>query len=226
MTQPEVKTIKRDGSRFYVDPISGAKVPSVTSIVGCLPKRPLMYWRGKMVAEAAVEDFGVVADFISKGNPSAAIDHLKRAPDRSSGVAAKTGSDVHNLCERINRHDLHGHRPHTGHLLQLQRRSDQRGGHRCRRQHAEPYDQRRSSGCSGHPVAVRWITFPDSHQLVVVGTIGHGRGNDHRLPHQEGRIDPRSRYRLYRDHLQRHGADQLHLVQLQRGGDQRGGHRY
>ena len=142
MTQPEVKTIKRDGSRFYVDPISGAKVPSVTSIVGCLPKRPLMYWRGKMVAEAAVEDFGVVADFISKGNPSAAIDHLKRAPDRSSGVAAKTGSDVHNLCERINRHDLHGHRPHTGHLLQLHRGGDQLYWYRCRWQHSKPYHGR------------------------------------------------------------------------------------
>ena len=103
MTTPEVKTIKRDGSRFYVDPVSGAKVPSVTSIVGCLPKRALQFWRGKMVAECAVEDFGVVADFVSKGNPSAAIDHLKRAPDRSSGKAAQTGTDVHNLCERINR---------------------------------------------------------------------------------------------------------------------------
>ena len=101
MTQPEVKTIKRDGSRFYVDPVSGVKVPSVTSIVGCLPKRALQFWRGKMVAECAVEDFGVLADFVSKGNTSAAIDHLKRAPDRSSGVAAKTGSDVHGLCEQI-----------------------------------------------------------------------------------------------------------------------------
>ena len=101
MTQPEVPTIKRGGSRFYVDPVTGDKVPSVTSIVGCLPKRALQFWRGKTVAECAVDDFGVVADFISKGNPSAAVDHLKRAPDRSSGQAAKTGSDVHNLCEQI-----------------------------------------------------------------------------------------------------------------------------
>ena len=36
MTTPEVKTIKRDGSRFCVDPVSGTKVPLVTSIVGCL----------------------------------------------------------------------------------------------------------------------------------------------------------------------------------------------
>ena len=101
MTQPQVKPIKRDGSRFYVDPATGDKVPSVTSIVGCLPKRALQFWRGKMVAECAVEDFGVVADFVSKGNPPAAIDHLKRAPDRSSGQAAKTGTDVHGLCEQL-----------------------------------------------------------------------------------------------------------------------------
>ena len=50
MTTPEVKTIKRDGSRFYVDPVSGVKVPSVTSIVGNLPKRALQFWRGKMVS--------------------------------------------------------------------------------------------------------------------------------------------------------------------------------
>ena len=101
MTTPEVQTIKSNGSRFYVDPVRVAKVPSVTSIEGYLPRRALQFWRGKMVAECAVEDFGVVADFVSKGNPSAAIDHLKRAPDRSSGVAAKTGTDVHNLCEQI-----------------------------------------------------------------------------------------------------------------------------
>ena len=111
MTTPEVQTIKRNGSRFYVDPVSGAKVPSVTSIVGCLPKRALQFWRGKMVAECAVEDFGVLADFVSKGNTSAAIDHLKRAPDRSSGVAAKTESDVHALCAPL---QLRGQRLHLG----------------------------------------------------------------------------------------------------------------
>ena len=103
MTTPSVPTIKRSGSRFYVDPVTGAKVPSVTSVVGCLPKKALQYWRGKTVAQAAVDDLGVVVDFVTKGNPTAAVDHLKRAPDRSSGVAAKMGSDVHDLCERINR---------------------------------------------------------------------------------------------------------------------------
>ena len=38
MTTPEVKTIKRNGSRFYVDPVSGAKVPSVTFVLGHDPE--------------------------------------------------------------------------------------------------------------------------------------------------------------------------------------------
>lgn len=103
MTTPSVQTIKRSGSRFYVDPVTGDKVPSVTSIGGMLPKRALQFWRGKTVAQAAVDDLGVVVDFVTKGNPTAAVDHLKRAPDRSSGEAAKLGTDVHNLCERINK---------------------------------------------------------------------------------------------------------------------------
>ena len=103
MTTPAIPTIKRSGSRFYVHPISAEKVPSVTSVCGMLPKKALQYWRGKLVAETAIEDFGVVADLISRGNPTAAIDHLKRAPDRSSGKAAKMGTDVHELCEHLNR---------------------------------------------------------------------------------------------------------------------------
>ena len=50
MTTPEVQTIKSNGSRFYVDPVRVAKVPSVTSIEGYLPRRALQFWRGKMVS--------------------------------------------------------------------------------------------------------------------------------------------------------------------------------
>ena len=53
MTTPEVQTIKSNGSRFYVDPVRVAKVPSVTSIEGYLPKRALQFWREKMVSPHA-----------------------------------------------------------------------------------------------------------------------------------------------------------------------------
>jgi len=107
MTQPKVKTISRGQGaargRWYVDQATGDKLPSVTSITGQLPKPAIAFWRGKEVAKAAVEDFGTLADFITKGKPDAAIDHLKRAPDRSSGKAAELGSIIHDLVDRHNK---------------------------------------------------------------------------------------------------------------------------
>jgi hypothetical protein len=38
MTTPEVQTIERNGSRLYVDPVSGVKVPSVTFVLGHDPE--------------------------------------------------------------------------------------------------------------------------------------------------------------------------------------------
>ena len=103
MTTPAVRTFSKHGSRFYADDLSGKVAPSVTSIVGCLPKPALKFWAAKVVAEAAVEEFGTVAQMVASGNPSGATDYLKGAPRRSSGKAAKTGTDVHELCERIGR---------------------------------------------------------------------------------------------------------------------------
>ena len=103
MTDPAVRTFNKGGGRFYADDLTGTIAPSVTSITGCLPKKALQYWAAKMVATAAVDEFGTLASMVSTGNPSGAIDYLKRAPGRSSGAAAKTGSDVHELCERIGR---------------------------------------------------------------------------------------------------------------------------
>ncbi len=103
MTKPAVKTFKREGSRWYVDPNSGDRQPSVTSILNSLPKPAIAFWRGKEVAKAAVDDIGVVIDLVTKGRSEAAVDHLKRAPDRSSGKAAELGSAIHDLVDRHNK---------------------------------------------------------------------------------------------------------------------------
>lgn len=103
MTTPAVRTFSKHGSRFYADDLTGMVAPSVTSISGCLPKPALRFWSAKVVAEAAVEEFGTLAQMVASGNPSGAVDYLKGAPRRSSGAAAKTGTDVHELCERIGR---------------------------------------------------------------------------------------------------------------------------
>jgi hypothetical protein len=103
VTKPAVPTLQRQGSRFYVHPARQTKAPSVTSIVGCLPKPALKWWAGKVVAQCAVDDISMILDLLLKGNEQAAVDHLKRAPGRSSGVAAQTGTDVHGLIEDLNK---------------------------------------------------------------------------------------------------------------------------
>lgn len=100
MTTPKVNTIHRGGSRFYVHPETAEKVPGVTSVLNMLPKPFLKNWAAKMVAEAAVENIGEVVT-ISARDKAAAIDFLKRAPERFTRGAADIGTDVHDLFDRI-----------------------------------------------------------------------------------------------------------------------------
>ncbi len=109
MTTPKVNTIKRGGARFYVNPDDGAiKVPGVTSVVGMLPKEFLRYWAAKEVASTAVNELGTVVQMIL-GNTdtdmgkAAAIDHLKKSPDRNTRKAADIGTAAHDLFEKLAR---------------------------------------------------------------------------------------------------------------------------
>ena len=103
MTSPEIKTIKRSSSRWYVDPRNGEKVIGVTSVLRMLPKPFLQYWASKVVAETAVDNLGTVMNLVTADNRAGAIDFLKRSPGRSSGAAADTGTVIHGLVERLNR---------------------------------------------------------------------------------------------------------------------------
>ncbi|MFD5161032.1 hypothetical protein ACFWMJ_23635 [Streptomyces hawaiiensis] len=98
-----VSTIKRGGSRFYVDPDDGdIKVPGVTSVVGQLPKDFLTYWAAKEAAEAAVTNWDIVSE-LCKRDPKGAIDYLKSAHRRKSSAAADLGSAAHDYFERLAR---------------------------------------------------------------------------------------------------------------------------
>ncbi|QOP65156.1 exonuclease [Arthrobacter phage Phives] len=108
MTTPKVSTIKRGGARFYVDPDNGKiKVPGVTSIIGMLPKEFLRYWAAKEVAQTAVDELGVVVSMVLN-DPAAAVDHLKKAPDRNTRKAADTGTAAHDLFERMSKGETLG----------------------------------------------------------------------------------------------------------------------
>lgn len=109
MTTPKVNTIRRGGSRFYVQPETGDKVPGVTSVLGMLPKSFLKFWAAKLVAEEAVagaQDGSLLA--LAQRNPEGAVDYLKRAPDRMTRKAADVGTYAHDLFERLSRGEVVG----------------------------------------------------------------------------------------------------------------------
>ena len=101
MTVPKVATLKRGGSRFYVEPTTQEKVPGVTSILNMLPKPFLQYWSAKMVAEFAVDNFGAYSALIMNGQREAAVDLLKAAPRRYTKGRADIGSEVHDVYEQL-----------------------------------------------------------------------------------------------------------------------------
>lgn len=97
---PKINTIKRGGSRFYVHPDDGTKAVGVTSVVGMLPKDFLRYWAAKSVAEGAVANIGAIVT-LAMNDPAAAVDMLKRTPDRDTRQAAETGTEAHAIFEKM-----------------------------------------------------------------------------------------------------------------------------
>lgn len=102
MTTPKVLTLHRGGSRFYVHPETGEKVPGVTSVLNMLPKPFLKAWAAKLVAEAAVEQLPHITGLASS-DPAGAIDYLKRAPQRFTQGAADVGTAAHGVFEALSR---------------------------------------------------------------------------------------------------------------------------
>lgn len=99
MTTPSVPTFSRGGMRYYRNPLTNDVVPGVTSIIGLLPKPWLGPWSAKMVAQAAIDDFGALAGFVGSGDHDKAVKWLKGAPYRKRDGAADAGTDVHAIAE-------------------------------------------------------------------------------------------------------------------------------
>lgn len=104
MTTPKITTFHSGGTRYYVHPGTGEKVPGVTSILNMLPKPFLKAWAAKMVATNAVEQIDVIKAMADK-DADGAIDYLKRAPDRFTRSAADVGTAAHGIFEALARGD-------------------------------------------------------------------------------------------------------------------------
>ncbi|UQI46709.1 hypothetical protein M1P56_21330 [Streptomyces sp. HU2014] len=95
-----VRTIKRGGSRFYINPETAEKVPGVTSIVGMLPKPFLPFWASRMAAETAVDNLPAVTA-IAERDRDGAVDYLRNSHVRYTNLRARIGSDAHDMFERM-----------------------------------------------------------------------------------------------------------------------------
>lgn len=98
--RPKIRYITRDDHRLYIHPQTGEFIPGVTSIIGNLPKPFLKPWGQKLVAEEAVNKFDQLAR-VREADPQVAIDWLKKAPDRFTGLASKYGKIAHSYFEEL-----------------------------------------------------------------------------------------------------------------------------
>lgn len=95
-----VRFITRDNHKLYIHPQTGEFIPGVTSTIDNLPKPFLKAWGQKLVAQDAVAKYEQVGR-LAAVDPDAAVDWLKKAPNRFTAHAAKIGKQAHELFEEL-----------------------------------------------------------------------------------------------------------------------------
>lgn len=95
-------TKRIDSGRGHWYRLDGQKVDGVTTVLSNgIPKPALKAWGERMVATFAVNNLATLNDLVAQGEPAAAIDLAKGAPFRDTDKAARRGTEVHGLAERI-----------------------------------------------------------------------------------------------------------------------------
>ena len=94
-------TKRIDGGRGHYYKLDGAKVDGVTTVLSNgIPKPALINWAAREVATFAADHL----DMLSQLDRAAAIDLLKGSHYRERDAAARRGTEVHGLAEKL----LHG----------------------------------------------------------------------------------------------------------------------
>jgi hypothetical protein len=95
-------TKRIDTGRGHSYKMDGQKVDGVTTIINNgIPKPALKAWGERTVAEYAVDNHKLVTELLDRDDRDGAIQLLKGAPFRSTDKAARRGTEVHGLAERI-----------------------------------------------------------------------------------------------------------------------------
>lgn len=86
--------------RRHLYTLDGERVPSVTTIVGVLPKGGLVYWASKLVAEAVADQPSTV-DAIRAMGRDVMIAGLRAVPDQAKRRAGDRGTLLHELATGV-----------------------------------------------------------------------------------------------------------------------------
>ena len=95
MTQPKYATQDKNGRRLYRDPVSGKRVPSVTTVMAMKAKPMLVPWAAKMAAEFADNNW----DQLSGMDSESRINLIKKAHFNKAKDAADLGDSIHVYAE-------------------------------------------------------------------------------------------------------------------------------
>lgn len=93
-----IKRVNHGRYHSYVDTDTGEKIPGVTTIVGDgIPKAALINWSANTTADYAVDHW----DELAAKPPSVRMKELKGARYAEKDAAARRGTQVHHLAERL-----------------------------------------------------------------------------------------------------------------------------
>lgn len=101
------KTDKQTGARTYFDPVTGKRLPSVTTITGVIAKPHLYAWYAKEAAKRAVDNRDALDDLIADKGILGTVDWIKEAAFDKKSAAGARGTAVHDYAEA----DLRGEHP-------------------------------------------------------------------------------------------------------------------
>jgi hypothetical protein len=93
--------VRHQNKGYYTDPTTGAKLRSVTTILGQgVPKESLIYWAGNYTAETALANLPYIVKHTRTSEGRADVyDWLRRAHTRKRDERSNLGTAVHSLIE-------------------------------------------------------------------------------------------------------------------------------
>lgn len=97
MTAPALARTLPDGTRAYVNPLTGEREPSITTIMKVLNKPALEGWSSRVGGEYADKNW----DELTSLDSAERIRRIKTAYLNVARDAADVGTTVHEICERF-----------------------------------------------------------------------------------------------------------------------------